>query len=282
MLDLAGDPIALTAALVDVESVSGDEAAAGRPRARGPQRARAPRPSCGTATTSSPAPSWAGSSGCCWPVTSTPCPPLTTSPATARATSCSAAAPRDMKSGDAVLLHLAATVTDPAYDVTFVLYDNEEVAAEKNGLNQVTAEPPRLAGRRPGDPDGADQRQRRGRLPGDAAGRRRPDRQARAQRPQLARRPTRSTPRHRCSEALSAYQARDVEIDGCVYREGLQAVRIDGGHAGNVVPDSCVRDGQLPLRARPLGRAGAAARGRGVPRATRSPWSTRARVRCPA
>jgi succinyl-diaminopimelate desuccinylase len=39
---------------------------------------------------------------------------------------------------------------------------------------------------------------------------------------------------------LKAYEARDVGIDGCVYREGLVAVRIDGGHAGNVVPDSCV------------------------------------------
>jgi succinyl-diaminopimelate desuccinylase len=39
----------------------------------------------------------------------------------------------DMKSGDAVLLHLAATLTDPAYDLTFVLYDNEEVEADKSG-----------------------------------------------------------------------------------------------------------------------------------------------------
>ena len=38
---------------------------------------------------------------------------------------------------------------------------------------------------------------------------------------------------------LAAYEARSVDIDGCVYREGLQAVRIDGGVAGNVVPDGC-------------------------------------------
>jgi succinyl-diaminopimelate desuccinylase len=38
---------------------------------------------------------------------------------------------------------------------------------------------------------------------------------------------------------LRAYQARSVTIDGCTYREGLNAVRIQGGIAGNVVPDSC-------------------------------------------
>ncbi|WP_156657716.1 M20/M25/M40 family metallo-hydrolase, partial [Mycobacterium kyorinense] len=34
------------------------------------------------------------------------------------------------------------------------------------------------------------------------------------------------------------YQARHVDIDGCTYREGLSAVRIDGGVAGNVIPDA--------------------------------------------
>lgn len=38
---------------------------------------------------------------------------------------------------------------------------------------------------------------------------------------------------------LGAYRARNVEIDGCTYREGLQAVRVAGGVAGNVVPDEC-------------------------------------------
>ena len=38
---------------------------------------------------------------------------------------------------------------------------------------------------------------------------------------------------------LAAYEPRSVDIDGCVYREGLNAVRIEGGVAGNVVPDVC-------------------------------------------
>jgi succinyl-diaminopimelate desuccinylase len=39
-------------------------------------------------------------------------------------------------------------------------------------------------------------------------------------------------------DRLAAYQARSVEIDGCTYREGLSAVRVDGGVAGNVIPDA--------------------------------------------
>src|SRR5581483_5427244 len=39
---------------------------------------------------------------------------------------------------------------------------------------------------------------------------------------------------------LSAYEARRVTIDGCEYREGLNAVRIEGGVSGNVVPDRCL------------------------------------------
>jgi succinyl-diaminopimelate desuccinylase len=38
---------------------------------------------------------------------------------------------------------------------------------------------------------------------------------------------------------LGAYRARTVTIDGCTYREGLNAVRIAGGVAGNVIPDEC-------------------------------------------
>jgi succinyl-diaminopimelate desuccinylase len=41
-------------------------------------------------------------------------------------------------------------------------------------------------------------------------------------------------------QRLREYRPRRVEIDGCVYREGMQAVRIAGGVTGNVVPDECV------------------------------------------
>ena len=39
---------------------------------------------------------------------------------------------------------------------------------------------------------------------------------------------------------LAEYRPREVPVEGLVYREGLNAVRIDGGIAGNVIPDLCV------------------------------------------
>src|SRR5690606_33142984 len=39
---------------------------------------------------------------------------------------------------------------------------------------------------------------------------------------------------------LEGYQARQPVIDGLTYHEGLNAVLISGGVAGNVVPDECV------------------------------------------
>jgi succinyl-diaminopimelate desuccinylase len=43
----------------------------------------------------------------------------------------------DMKSGDAVMLRLAAALTRPAYDLTYLFYDCEEVEAERNGLTRI-------------------------------------------------------------------------------------------------------------------------------------------------
>ena len=39
---------------------------------------------------------------------------------------------------------------------------------------------------------------------------------------------------------LRAYQAREPEVEGLRYHEGLNAVGISGGVAGNVIPDECV------------------------------------------
>ena len=48
----------------------------------------------------------------------------------------------DMKSGDAMLLHLAATLPEPSRDLTFVFYDCEEIEYERNGLTRIQAEYP--------------------------------------------------------------------------------------------------------------------------------------------
>ena len=39
---------------------------------------------------------------------------------------------------------------------------------------------------------------------------------------------------------LAAYVPAEIEVDGLVYREGLNAVGISGGVAGNVIPDEAV------------------------------------------
>jgi succinyl-diaminopimelate desuccinylase len=144
----------------------------------------------------------------------------------------------DMKSGDAVLLHLAATVTDPAYDLTFVLYDNEEVEASKNGLGTLVREHRALL-----DADLAILMEpTSGQVEAGCQGTLRVDIPLTGRRAHSARSWLGSNAIHAAAPALQVladYPARDVDIDGCVYREGLQAVRIDGGHAGNVIPDTC-------------------------------------------
>jgi succinyl-diaminopimelate desuccinylase len=144
----------------------------------------------------------------------------------------------DMKSGDAVLLHLAATLADPAYDVTYVLYDNEEVEAERNGLNHLArdhrdwlqADLAILMEPTSGQVEAGCQGTLRVRV--DVSGRR-----AHSARSWLG-----VNAIHAAApvlQRLAEHVAREVDIDGCVYREGLQAVAIDGGVAGNVVPDAC-------------------------------------------
>ena len=46
----------------------------------------------------------------------------------------------DMKSGDAMLLHIAATLPEPSRDLTFVFYDCEEIDNESNGLTRIERE----------------------------------------------------------------------------------------------------------------------------------------------
>ncbi len=143
----------------------------------------------------------------------------------------------DMKSGDAVFLHLAATIVDPAHDITLVMYDCEEIEASANGLGRIERELPAWLDADVailGEPSG-------GYIEAGCQGTLRVVISASGTRAHSARSWLGDNAIQKLGEVLARlrqYQARSVDIDGCVYREGLSAVRIDGGIAGNVIPDA--------------------------------------------
>ncbi len=145
----------------------------------------------------------------------------------------------DMKSGDAVIAHLAATLTGPRHDLTLVFYDCEEVEADRNGLGRIEREhrdwlDADLA--LLGEPTGAA-------VEAGCQGTLRVAVTTRGRRAHSARSWLGDNAVHAAGgvlDRLARYRPRRVDIDGCEYREGLQAVGIAGGVAGNVVPDECV------------------------------------------
>jgi succinyl-diaminopimelate desuccinylase len=145
----------------------------------------------------------------------------------------------DMKSGVALALHLAATLPDPGYDLTFLFYEAEEIESEFNGLNLVAAQHPEwlqadfavLLEPTYGVVEAGCQGTMRVRI--RTTGRR--AHTARAWRGVNAVHAMGAV-----LQRLADYRPRSVTIDGCTYREGLNAVRISGGVAGNVVPDECL------------------------------------------
>jgi succinyl-diaminopimelate desuccinylase len=142
-----------------------------------------------------------------------------------------------MKSGDAVFLHLAATIPDPAHDLTLVFYDCEEIDAAANGLGRIQREHPewlRADVAVLGEPTG-------GYIEAGCQGTLRVVVYAAGIRAHSARSWMGENAIHKLApvlDRLSAYRARTVDIDGCTYREGLSAVAIGGGVAGNVIPDA--------------------------------------------
>ena len=144
----------------------------------------------------------------------------------------------DMKSGVAVMLRLAAHVPEPRHDVTYLFYDHEEVAADLNGLG-------RLATNHRDWLDGDLAlllEPTSGRVEAGCQGTMRVLVAVGGRRAHSARSWLGENAVHAAGEVLTrlaGYEARTVVIDGCEYREGLSAVRIEGGVAGNVVPDRC-------------------------------------------
>ncbi|MFF0577319.1 succinyl-diaminopimelate desuccinylase [Streptosporangium saharense] len=145
----------------------------------------------------------------------------------------------DMKAGVAVALKLAATLAEPVRDVTYVFYDCEEIEAERNGLRRLSLDHPDwLTGdfavlMEPTD----------GEIEGGCQGTLRAEITVRGRRAHSARSWLGDNAVHRALPVLGvldAYEARRPVVDGLEYHEGLNAVAIRGGVAGNVIPDECV------------------------------------------
>ncbi|MEW2352632.1 succinyl-diaminopimelate desuccinylase [Spirillospora sp. NPDC029432] len=145
----------------------------------------------------------------------------------------------DMKSGVAVALKLAAALTAPSRDITYVFYECEEVEAERNGLRRLVRTRPELLA---GDfavlmePTGA-------LIEGGCQGTLRAEVTARGERAHSARAWMGSNAIHSAGailDVLRAYEPTRPVVDGLEYHEGLNAVFVRGGVAGNVIPDECV------------------------------------------
>jgi succinyl-diaminopimelate desuccinylase len=236
-LDLRGDPVALTAALVDIPSESRQEQriadeieAALREQAPGFEVIR--NGDAVLARTNLGLPSRVLLAGHTDTV-----PVAANLPSRLDGGELHGCGTSDMKSGDAVFLHLAATVASPAHDITLVMYDCEEIESSANGLGRIERELPDWLHADVailGEPSG-------GFIEAGCQGTLRVIVSAAGTRAHSARSWLGDNAIHKLGDVLArlnAYQARDVDIDGCTYREGLSAVRIDGGIAGNVIPDA--------------------------------------------
>jgi len=145
----------------------------------------------------------------------------------------------DMKGGVAVALRLAATITEPNRDLTFLFYECEEIDSEFNGLATLVETDPDLMAA-----DFAILME-----PSDAVveagcqGTLRAEIRTTGERSHSARSWKGVNAIHLAAPILARlndYVARQPVIDGLAYHEGLNAVFISGGVAGNVLPDECV------------------------------------------
>ena len=143
----------------------------------------------------------------------------------------------DMKGGLAIMLALAGEVREPAVDVTYLFYAREEVAFEHNGLRELFRDRPDLCQADfalLGEPTA-------GVLEAGCQGTIRCTVHMAGARAHTARPWMGVNAIHRLGSLLrilETYEAREPLIEGCQYREALQAVAVDGGVAGNVVPDA--------------------------------------------
>ncbi|WP_214412763.1 succinyl-diaminopimelate desuccinylase [Sphaerisporangium fuscum] len=237
-IDLAADVRDLTAAIVDIESVSGDEKAL----ADAVEAALAPLPHLtvvrdGDAVVARTGLGRAERVVIAGHIDTVPL--AGNLPSRVEGDLLYGCGTSDMKSGVAVALKLAAYVPEPARDVTYVFYDCEEVEAERNGLARLARTRPELL---EGDfavlMEPTD-----GEIEGGCQGTLRADIVTRGKRSHSARSWFGVNAIHAAApilDRLTAYQAREPVVDGLAYHEGLNAVGVSGGVAGNVIPDECV------------------------------------------
>ena len=142
----------------------------------------------------------------------------------------------DMKGGVAVMLKLALELSSPRYDITWIFYDNEEVASDLNGLGRIARNSPEVLA---GDfavlcePTSA-------LIEGGCNGTIRIELGARGVKAHSARPWMGSNALHSLTPALatlSAFEPETISVDGLEYRESLNAVMVSGGIATNVIPD---------------------------------------------
>lgn len=143
----------------------------------------------------------------------------------------------DMKSGIAVALKLASEITSSNFDITYLFYESEEIETKFNGLELITKQQKNLL-----DCDFAILMEpTNGILEVGCQGSLRFEVSTSGKRSHSARWWNGENAIHKTNkilEILNTYKSREPEIDGFKFREGLQAVKINGGIAGNVVPDS--------------------------------------------
>jgi succinyl-diaminopimelate desuccinylase len=145
----------------------------------------------------------------------------------------------DMKGGVAVQLKLAHQVPKPSRDATYVFYEGEEIDGEFNGLAHLVRDRPQIL-----DADFAVLLEpTSGAVEGGCKGTLRAEIVTKGIAAHSARPWNGHNAIHDAEQVLhrlTAYEARTVTVDGLDYHEALQAVGIQGGIAGNVIPDQCV------------------------------------------
>lgn len=244
VLDLHGDVAALTAALMDIESVSGNEKELadavelalrslphlhvtrnGDSIVARTELGRAERVILGGHLDTVPLPTVAGARG--------------TVPSSWDGDVLYGRGATDMKGGVAVQLALAATLREPSKDVSYIFYDHEEVAAAKSGLGRLVRENRELL-----DADfGILLEPTNGTVEGGCNGTIRFEVSTRGVAAHSARAWMGENAIHAAAPILArlaAYQPATITVEGLDYRESLNAVKIHGGTAGNVIPDACV------------------------------------------